>query len=112
MKFRSSSGSLRRPQTTHNHSVTKKRLSHVCDQGYTDWVSDWSEAASALLGLITDFLRLQWQIFVFPFSRWIGDQSGTKSWPPGTKLRYESQEASDNVGLCNWGLRRNQEAWD
>ena len=47
------------------------RISHVCDRfqprssrGYTDWVPDWSEASSGLMGLITDFLRQQWAIFV------------------------------------------------
>ena len=62
---------LRKPQTSHDHSPTMGRLSHVCDQfqsrscqRYTDWISDWSEASSGLLGLITDFLRKQWAIFV------------------------------------------------
>ena len=60
--------------------------------GYTDCLSDWSEATSALLGLITDFLRLQWPNFVIALSWWIGDRYGTKFWPPLTKLKNESQQ--------------------
>ena len=55
----------------HDRSSTMKQLSHFCDwfeprscQVYTDWVSDWSEASSRLLGLITDFHRQQSLRFV------------------------------------------------
>ena len=75
IKPRSSSGNLRKPQTSHDCSPTKKRLRHFHDRfqpgscrGYTDLVSDWSEATSALLVLITDYLKHQCPIFVVAFN--------------------------------------------
>ena len=66
------SGSLRPPQTTHDRSQTKRRLSHDCDTiqhrsclGHTNWVSDGSETSSDFLRLKTDFLRQLWPIFFF-----------------------------------------------
>ena len=49
-----------------------RELCHFCDQfqlqscrGYTDWVSDWCDASSVLLRLVTDFLRQQWGILLW-----------------------------------------------
>ena len=52
IKPRSSPGSLRCPQTSHDRSLIMRWLSHVCDQfqprscqGYTNWVLDWYMAS-------------------------------------------------------------------
>ena len=95
-------------------SQTKKRFIHDCDTiqhrtclGYTNWVSDGSETSSDYLGLITDFLRELWPIFLLSFAWWVGDRSGIKFRPPETKTKptchLQSQEVSDNIGLCKYG---------
>ena len=87
----------RKSQTSSDNSrsfPTKGRLSNDCDMiqhrsrlGHTHWVSDWSETSPDFLGLITDFLRQLWLIFVFSFGWWVGDESGIKPGPPGTKTK-------------------------
>ena len=123
IKLRSSPGSLRPPQTTHNHSSTKRRLNHDCDRiqhrsclGHTHWVSDCPETSSDFLGLITDFLRQLWPIFVFSLHGGSGrnlglspDLLGLKLNRPGIQSPRKSQTTQDCVNL---GLRRSQEVWD
>ena len=75
--------------------------------GYTYWVSDGLETSSDFLGLVTDFLRQLWPIFLFSFAWWVGTRSGIKSRPPGIKTKptchLQSQEVSDNIKLCKCG---------
>ena len=108
------SGSLRPPETTRDRSQTKRGLWHDCDMiqhrsclGYTYWVSDGLETYSDFLGLITDFLRQLWPIFLFSFAWWVETRSGIKSRPPGIKTKptchLQSQEVSDNIRLCKCG---------
>ena len=100
------SGSLRPPETTRDRSQTKRGLWQDCDMiqhrpclGYTYWVSDGLETSSDFLGLITDFLRQLWPIFLFSFAWWVGTRSGIKSRPPGIKTKptcyLQSQEVSE-----------------
>ena len=112
------SGSLRPPPTTHDHSPIKRLLNHDCDTiqhrsclGHTDWFSDGSETSSDFLGLITDYLRQLWPIFVFFFSVLGRDRSGQTSWDlnkadlilrvPGSLRLYKfgSKEASGSLRL-------------
>ena len=107
-------------RTTHDHSSTKRRLNHDCDRiqhrsclGHTHRVSDWSETASDFLGLITDFLRQLWPIFVFVLHRGPGIDLGLRTEllgliqsRPSIKSPRKSQTTQDCVNL---GLWRSQE---